>query len=125
MRADRHTFRPYGLYGGSPGRPSRNLLTAGGEEREIAAKVTMTMRRGDVFRHDQPGPGGWGDPLERDPARVLRDVRNELVSVESARDDYGVVIDRTAWRVDEAATVTLRATLRTRRGWAERPVVSR
>ena len=80
VRADRHTFRPYGLYGGSPGRPSRNVLTTGGEEREIPAKVTMTMRRGDVFRHDQPGPGGWGDPLERDPARVLRDVRNELVS---------------------------------------------
>ena len=39
------------------------------------------MRRGDVFRHDQPGPGGWGDPLEREPARVLRDVRNELVSL--------------------------------------------
>ena len=98
------------------------MLTTDGEEREIPAKVTMTMRRGDVFRHDQPGPGGWGDPLERDPARVLRDVRNELVSVDSARDDYGVVIDPAAWRVDEAATAALRATLRERRGWAERPV---
>ena len=126
VRADRHTFRPYGLYGGSPGRPSRNVLTAAdGPEREIPAKVTMTMRRGDVFRHDQPGPGGWGDPLERDPARVLRDVRNELVSVESARDDYGVVIDRAAWRVDEGATAALRASLRQHRGWTERPVVSR
>jgi N-methylhydantoinase B len=125
VRADRHAFRPYGLYGGSPGRPSRNLLTRDGEEREIPAKVTMTMRRGDVFRHDQPGPGGWGDPLEREPARVLRDVRNELVSAESARDDYGVVIDRAAWRVDEGATAARRAELRQRRGWAERPVVSR
>ena len=51
------------------------------------------MRKGDVFIHDQPGPGGWGDPLQRDPARVLRDVLNELVSLASARDDYGVVID--------------------------------
>jgi N-methylhydantoinase B len=85
----------------------------------------MTMRRGDVFRHDQPGPGGWGDPLDREPARVLRDVRNELVSRESARDDYGVVIDRAAWRVDEGATAVRRAELRQRRGWAERPVVSR
>jgi N-methylhydantoinase B len=125
VRADRHTFRPYGLYGGSPGRPSRNLLTTGGVEREIAAKVTMTMRRGDVFRHDQPGPGGWGDPLVRDPARVLRDVRNELVGVDSAREDYGVVIDRDLWRVDERATAALRALLGERRGWAEPPVVSR
>jgi probable F420-dependent oxidoreductase len=48
---------------------------------------------GDVFRPEQPGPGEWGDPLERDPARVLRDVRNELVSLGAAHDDYGVVID--------------------------------
>src|SRR6266576_5830017 len=94
VRADRHTFRPYGLYGGAPGKPSRNRLIADGRERELTAKITMTpMRRSDVFIHDQPGPGGWGDPLERDPLRVLRDVANELVSLASARDDYGVVID--------------------------------
>ena len=40
----------------------------------------MTMKRGDVFRHEVAGAGGWGDPLERDPALVLRDVRNEFVS---------------------------------------------
>ena len=57
-------------------------------------------------------------------ARVLRDVRNELVSAASARDDYGVVLD-TVWRVDTAATIALRAALRERRGWSERPVVSR
>jgi N-methylhydantoinase B/oxoprolinase/acetone carboxylase alpha subunit len=56
VRADRHTFRPYGLYGGAPGKPSRNRLISDGSERELTAKVTMTpMRRGDVFIHDQPG----------------------------------------------------------------------
>ena len=69
----------------------------------------MTMKQGDVFRHEQPGPGGWGDPLERDPARVLKDVRNELVSVGAARDDYGVVIDVDTWTVDSARTAELRA----------------
>jgi N-methylhydantoinase B len=124
VRADRHAFRPYGLYGGQPGKPSRNVLISGGQARELTAKVTMTpMRRGDVFVHDQPGPGGWGDPLEREPARVLRDVRNELVSPGSARDDYGVVIDGDA--VDEAATARLRADLRARRGWTTPPAVSR
>jgi N-methylhydantoinase B len=99
------------------------------------------MRRGDVFIHDQPGPGGWGDPLERDPARVLRDVLNELVGLDSARDDYGVVvveeeerIDRptvghggapTAWTIDAAATARRRAELRAARGWTTPPVVSR
>jgi N-methylhydantoinase B len=124
VRADRHTFRPYGLYGGGPGKPSRNRLITGGAERELTAKVTMTpMRKGDVFVHDQPGPGGWGDPLERDPARVLRDVLNELVSPESARDDYGVVI--AAGAVDAEATARRRAELRAARGWTTPPAVSR
>jgi N-methylhydantoinase B len=83
------------------------------------------MKRGDVFRHEQPGPGGWGDPLERDPVRVLRDVRNEFVSVEAARDDYGVVIDVAAWTVDEPATARRRAELRAKRGWTETPTVTR
>jgi N-methylhydantoinase B len=73
------------------------------------------MRRGEVFRHEQAGPGGWGDPLDRDPARVLRDVRNELVSLETARDDYGVVLDPAAWTVDEAGTARRRAALRAAR----------
>jgi N-methylhydantoinase B len=126
VRADRHTFRPYGLYGGSPGRTSRNLLRSGVAEQTLTAKVTMTpMRKGDVFVHEQPGPGGWGDPLERDPARVLRDVINELVSPAAARDDYGVVLDPVARAVDAAATEALRASLRAARGWATPPVFSR
>ena len=93
--------------------------------RELPGKLTMTMKRGDVFRHEQPGPGGWGDPLERDPARVLRDVQNELVSLAAARDDYGVVIDSATWTVDEPGTARRRAELRARRGWKETPVVTR
>ena len=92
VRADRHDIRPYGLFGGNPGSPSRNVMNHGTENRELTGKFTMTMKRGDVFRHEQPGPGGFGDPLERDPARVARDVRNELVSREAARRDYGVVL---------------------------------
>jgi N-methylhydantoinase B len=63
----------------------------------------MTIRRGDVFRHEVAGAGGWGDPLERDPAMVLRDVRNELVSLASARADYGVVLAGNPLAVDDAA----------------------
>ena len=126
VRADRHTFRPYGLYGGGPGKPSRNRLISEGRERELTAKVTMTpMRRGDVFIHDQPGPGGWGDPLEREPGRVLRDVVNELVGLESARDDYGVVIDAVTREIDVQATARRRAELRAARGWTTPPVVRR
>ncbi|HXJ84399.1 MAG TPA: hydantoinase B/oxoprolinase family protein [Candidatus Methylomirabilis sp.] len=125
VRADRHDVLPYGLYGGRPGRPARNVLNPGPAARELPGKLTMTMKRGDVFRHEQPGPGGWGDPLDRDPARVLRDVKNELVSRAAARDEYGVIIDSATGAVDEPATARRRAELGARRGWTETPVVTR
>ena len=80
VRSDRRDHRPFGLYGGSPGAPSENYLNPDSENRLLPSKLTMTIKRGDVFRHVLAGAGGWGDPLERDPAAVLRDVRNELLS---------------------------------------------
>jgi N-methylhydantoinase B len=65
-----------------------------------------------VFR--TAGAGGWGDPLDRDPELVLRDVHRELVSREVARRDYGVVVAGDA--VDTAATESERARLRAERG---------
>jgi N-methylhydantoinase B len=125
VRADRHAFRPYGLYGGQPGRPARNVMDPGPGERVLPGKLTMTMKRGEVFRHEQAGPGGWGDPLERDPARVARDVRNEFVSREAARRDYGVVLPGEGFEVDPAATAALRRELAARRGGAALPDVTR
>ena len=125
VRADRHDFRPYGLFGGSPGRPSRNVLNPGAGERELPGKFTMNMKRGDILRADSAGPGGWGDPLEREPARVARDVRNEFVSRGSALENYGVVFVGESFDVDEAATAARRADIRARRGWTEPPPVSR
>ena len=93
VRSDRRDHRPFGLYGGSPGGPSENYLNPDSENRVLPSKLTMTIKRGDVFRHVLAGAGGWGDPLERDPAAVLRDVRNELLSPEKAAADYGVVVD--------------------------------
>jgi N-methylhydantoinase B len=52
--------------------------------------------------------GGWGNPLDRDPARVLDDVRSGFVSRESAERDYGVIIDERLRAVDMAATQALR-----------------
>ena len=125
VRADRRDFPPYGLYGGQPGSPSRNVLNPDSEHRVLPSKVTMTFRRGDVFRHELAGAGGWGDPLERDPAAVLADVRNEVVTHSRASDEYGVVIDTRTWTVDRPATEVRRAGMRTARGWAETPRVSR
>jgi N-methylhydantoinase B len=125
VRADRRTHRPFGLYGGSPGQPSENYLNPDSENRELPGKFTMTIRRGDVFRHVLAGAGGWGDPLERDPDAVLKDVRNDLLSLAKAEADYGVVIDAKAWAVDRAATERRRTDIRARRGWREVPKVQR
>src|SRR5438105_6911811 len=121
VRSDRRTHRPFGLYGGSPGMPSENYLNPEGENRTLPSKFTMNIRRGEVFRHVLAGAGGWGDPLERDPGAVLRDVRNGLLSREKAEADYGVVVD--GGKVDSAASAKRRAEIRAARGWREVPKV--
>ncbi|HEX9867802.1 MAG TPA: hydantoinase B/oxoprolinase family protein [Candidatus Tectomicrobia bacterium] len=123
VRSDRRTIRPYGLYGGNPGKSSSNYLNPDCENQPLESKLTMTIRRGEVFRHELAGAGGWGDPLDRDPEAVLKDVRNELISLAAAANDYGVVIDARNWKVDEAATQRLRDEIRAARGWPEVPKV--
>ena len=110
-RADRQAVRPYGLFGGRAGKPGESVLHPDGNPRRVTSKITMNARKGDVFRYVLAGGGGWGDPLERDPLAVLRDVRNELVSERSARDEYGVVVDTQGWTVDGPATDARRAEL--------------
>ena len=123
VRSDRRTHRPFGLYGGSPGQPSENYLNPDGANETLPSKLTMNVRKGDVFRHVLAGAGGWGDPLERDPAKVLKDVRNELLSPAKAKEDYGVIVDTTTWTIDAAASERARGEIRRRRGWTTVPTV--
>jgi N-methylhydantoinase B len=93
VRSDRRRFQPYGLRGGQPGGSSSNVLTAvGGEARELPSKFLLTIRKGERFRLRLAGGGGYGDPFERDPARVLRDVREGKVTIEHAREAYAVAV---------------------------------
>jgi N-methylhydantoinase B len=109
LRSDRMRFLPYGLAGGKPARGTENVLNPDTAPRVMPAKFAVTLRRGDVIRHDQPGGGGFGDPFERDPARVAADVRNEKISLDYARREHGVVIDPVTGEVDEPATRAARA----------------
>jgi N-methylhydantoinase B len=74
---------------------------------------STTIQAGDVYVHRIAGGGGFGDPLERDPAQVGRDVANGKVSVEAATADYGVVVTGDG-TVDPDGTEGLRAERRNR-----------
>jgi N-methylhydantoinase B len=118
VRSDRHTHLPYGLQGGGPGTASQNTLNPGDGETPLDAKLTMTLRAGEVFRHRLPGAGGWGDPLARDLAAVAKDLRDGLVSIKGAARDYGVVAAGDPPAVDADASAALRGRLRGERGKA-------
>lgn len=111
IRSDRRLSAPYGLSGGGPGGRSTNILFHGGEADRseiLPTMVSTTMNAGDRLYHRQPGGGGWGDPLLRDPEAVARDVREDKVSAGAARSAYGVVLDSHSLQVDQSATQDLR-----------------
>ncbi|HEY2077892.1 MAG TPA: hydantoinase B/oxoprolinase family protein [Streptosporangiaceae bacterium] len=124
--ADRSILSCWGVNGGRAGRPFQVTVDPGGPaEREIDALADGEfVPAGTAIRIRTTGGGGWGDPLERDPALVARDVRWGKVSVGAAAADYGVVLTgpaddaepnhpaADAHVVDDAATRILRESQR-------------
>ena len=108
--SERQRVAPYGVFGGRPGRLARTVINPGPGETPVHGKQSREFAYGDVISFQQSGAGGYGDPLARDPARVLEDVLDEYVSVDAAREQYGVVLAGAglALRVDEPATRELR-----------------
>ncbi|MBT4426106.1 MAG: hypothetical protein HOC88_04375, partial [Rhodospirillaceae bacterium] len=119
--ADRHFVGPWGLFGGQEGgRQSFLIKQAGDSEFRTFAEVfgvssptkfdNITVRHGDELLFEAPGGGGYGDPLERAPARVLADVQNRNVSLQAAETAYGVMLFRRngTLGIDEPATEALR-----------------
>jgi N-methylhydantoinase B len=113
---DRTRFPAAGLEGGGQGAPGELSLASG---KPAQPKTVLQVAEDDRVRLAPPGGGGYGDPRARDPERVLADVVDGYVSIESARDDYGVAVEylgppdrvvRTPdlYRIDEAETRRLR-----------------
>lgn len=112
IRSDRRKHRPYGLYGGKSGAGSINILSprnAKARGKTLATMISTRMESGERIYHRMAGGGGWGDPFERAPAAVARDVKNDKVSLAAARREYGVVLDPQTLAVNEPATTRCRA----------------
>jgi N-methylhydantoinase B/oxoprolinase/acetone carboxylase alpha subunit len=87
---DRFKFRPFGLDGGEPAALSALYLIRDGVRQALPSKVTnMMVRKGDVVRLETSGGGGFGNPREREPALIERDLRHGYVSADAAADVYG------------------------------------
>ncbi len=110
-----HTY-PYGESGGKPGaRSAKTLVRKDGEEIELPSKVRdVPVYEGDRLIFETAGAGGLGDPLERDPESVARDVSWNLISREAAEEDYGVVLND-GGEVDVEETEARREELRSER----------
>ena len=107
-----HSFRGEGLVhaygfgvngGGTGSKGEMTLYPVDGEP--FAAPQYGVRRLGPLrLTAASPAGGGWGDPFERDPARVLRDVRDEVISREAAAEVYGVMVSADGRSVDVEAT---------------------
>ena len=115
---ENNIFPTWGVNGGMGGGTSRVVMNPGTpQEKEIRAFSDDNIwKKGDLVRVYTAGGGGWGDPLEREPDRVLDDVLDGFVSVEAAQRSYGVVIDPVTMAVDQRGTTALRTDLRNSRG---------
>jgi len=109
LRADRMKILPYGLVGGGAATGAINeIITAAGEQISLPSKINRKMAQGDLVRHVQPGGGGFGNPLTRDPTRVAADVWNAKISAAFARAHHRVIVDPDTGELDEVATAALR-----------------
>jgi N-methylhydantoinase B len=109
LRQDNILFPPAGVNGGHAGRAGSCIVNPGRPDERPLAPMSdgNVLRKGDVMRLSTSGGGGWGHPFDRPLERVRRDVVGGFVSVDAAREDYGVVIDERG-EIDMTATATRR-----------------
>ncbi len=109
--ADRKKIAPRGLFGGRDGRTARYTLIRIGQHWRptLKSKCTFVVPQGGIVRYETCGGGGYGNPMERDPQLVARDVREGKVNITRAAKIYGVAIDEATGELNTAATQQLRA----------------
>ncbi len=106
---NRTKYPPWGVEGGKKGTVNYIAVERDGEILYKGGRVAnFKLKKGDIVRICSGGGGGWGNPLDRDPEWALNDVNNRLISIEDAKNDYGVVIDPETLTIDEKATRKVR-----------------
>jgi len=104
IQAGRYIYPAEGLFDGRPGTRAQFLVNG-----ESGNSYGLTqLKPGDAVTIDAPGGGGYGSPFDRDPEIIASDVMEGYVSVESARNDYGVAVDPFTGSVNMEETDTLR-----------------
>jgi N-methylhydantoinase B len=111
VRTNRLVRPSDGLAGGHAGELSTNVLTSQGREQNLPRQshIHLDVAPGDRIYHRISGSGGFGEPWQRDPSRVLADVREGKVSIAQAYSRYRVVIDPDRMTLDSSATERLRS----------------
>jgi len=116
IRSMKHVIPPNGCAGGMTGRPGDIWINPEAKEakRLPTRYADYPLKKGDIFRLDTPGGGGHGEPLAREPERVLADVREGFVSPKTAERDYGVMLKRKgrSWMLDQPATEARRTSMK-------------
>ncbi len=100
---------PFGLFGGKPaGLNTTKIVFPDGTERNIRGHEVIPDADGLLIEMTASGGGGYGDPRLRPAETVREEVRDEIISIESARRDYGVALDPETLEIDSAETARLR-----------------
>ena len=89
-----------------------HLIDKDGKEERAPSVGEVELTPGSWLKGKDASGGGYGNPMSREPVRVLEDVLERYVSIDRARDVYGVLfsgtIDDETLTIDEEATKKLR-----------------
>ena len=108
---DRHRFPPPGIFGGGAGAMAETVINPDFAAEKLHSKAWRQLSGQDVVSQRLSGGGGYGDPLERDPASVAGDVRAGVLTERRAAQVYGVILHEDR-RVDQTATTAKRQAAR-------------